>query len=118
MVASLVFLGCASKEAKAQTSNPQHSVTLTCNAPTTGSVPTGYNFYRATVSGGPYTKVVTSPQVTCADVDASVANGTTYFYVATAVNAGGESVNSNEATAVIPQVPAPAAPVLNPAVVH
>jgi hypothetical protein len=28
--------------------------------------------------------------------------GTTYFYVVTAVGPGGESVNSNEATALIP----------------
>jgi fibronectin type 3 domain-containing protein len=35
--------------------------------------------------------------------DSAVANGTTYFYVTTAVNASGdESVDSNQGTAVIP----------------
>jgi len=35
--------------------------------------------------------------------DSTVANGTTYYYVTTAVDGSGlESINSNEASAVIP----------------
>ncbi|MCU6795140.1 hypothetical protein OB236_23825 [Paenibacillus sp. WQ 127069] len=59
---------------------------------------TSYNIKRATTAGGPYTTVATnvygSPYT-----DTTVTNGTTYYYVVTAVNAGGESGNSNEASA-------------------
>ncbi|MEK3722333.1 hypothetical protein [Paenibacillus sp. FSL H8-0034] len=59
---------------------------------------TGYNIKRSTTAGGPYTTVATnvygSPYT-----DTTVTNGTTYYYVVTAVNAGGESGNSNEASA-------------------
>ncbi len=56
-----------------------------------------YNVKRGTATGGPYTTVgqVTSTSYT----DSSVTNGTTYYYVVTAVNAVGESGNSNEASA-------------------
>src|SRR5207237_989040 len=41
--------------------------------------------------------------------DTGLTNGTTYFYVVTAVNGSGESGNSNQAIAT-PQPPAPPAP--------
>jgi|GEM_PF-3033016 len=67
------------------------------------SAATSYNIKRATVSGGPYVKVGTStaPSFT----NTGLTNGTTYFYVVSAVNAGGESANSNQASAT-PTAPA------------
>jgi fibronectin type 3 domain-containing protein len=78
-------------------------VALTWNA---SSGATSYNVKRATVSGGPYTTIA-SPTGT-SYTDTTAVNGTTYYYVVTAVNAAGESGNSNEASAT-PQA-APAAP--------
>ncbi|RAV22235.1 Kelch repeat-containing protein [Paenibacillus contaminans] len=62
----------------------------------TGS--TGYNVKRSTTAGGPYTTIATGVTGTTY-TDTAVTNGTTYYYVITAVNAGGESANSNEASA-------------------
>lgn len=68
-----------------------------------------YRVHRSTVSGGPYTTIASGLTAT-SHLDTTVSNGTTYFYVATAVNAAGESLNSNQASAT-PQVPTvPAAP--------
>lgn len=77
-------------------------VTLTYTASTSLGV-TGYNMWRSNVSGGPYTKItpIPIPGLTCDDVN--VVRGNTYFYVGTAVDTGGdESLNSNEAKAVVP----------------
>lgn len=81
-----------------------HSVVLTWIASTTLTV-TGYNVYRSLVSGTSYVKInsslVLSPLVSYTDTTPS--SGTTYYYVTTAVDAtGGESVFSNEVTAIIP----------------
>jgi cellulose 1,4-beta-cellobiosidase len=66
-----------------------------------------YNVKRATVSGGPYTTIAnpTSTSYT----DSGLTNGTTYFYVVTAVNSGGESENSSQVNAT-PQSASPPAP--------
>ena len=58
---------------------------------------TSYNVKRATTSGGPYTTLASPTGVTYTDT--GVSNGTTYYYVVTAVNANGESANSNQASA-------------------
>ena len=65
---------------------------------------TSYNLKRATTSGGPYATVasVTTTNFT----DTGVVNGTNYYYVVTAVNPAGESVNSVPASAT-PQPPQP-----------
>jgi hypothetical protein len=68
-----------------------------------------YRVYRSTTSGGPYGSLATGLTATT-HVDATVANGTTYFYVATAVNAGGESPDSNQASATPSAPTAPPAP--------
>ena len=79
----------------------QHSVALTWNAST--STVAGYNVYRGTVSGGPYAKINSSLVAALNYTDSTVQNGTTYFYVTTAVDSGGnESVFSNEVSAIIP----------------
>ncbi|HKV80423.1 MAG TPA: DUF4082 domain-containing protein [Candidatus Sulfotelmatobacter sp.] len=78
-----------------------HSVAMSWN-PSTSSV-SGYNVYRSTVSGGSYTKVNSSLVAVLGYTDANVQAGTTYYYVMTAVDAGGnESVYSNQITASIP----------------
>jgi len=78
----------------------QHSVTLTWGAET--SV-VGYNVYRGTVSGGPYTMINTSLNAPANYVDFSVQAGQSYFYTVTSVTSSGmESGFSSEVKAVIP----------------
>lgn len=60
---------------------------------------TGYNVKRALVSGGTYT-TITNGLANTSYTDSSVSDGVQYYYVVTAVNAGAESTNSNEAEAV------------------
>jgi len=73
---------------------------------TASSGATSYNVKRSTTSGGPYT-TVGSPTGT-SFTNTGLVNGTTYFYVVSAVNASGESGNSAQVSAT-PQgvVPAP-----------
>ena len=78
-----------------------HTVSLSWTAST--SVVSGYNVYRSTTSGTGYTKLNGGLVAAVSYTDSTVANGTTYFYVTTAVDASGnESTDSNEAVAVIP----------------
>jgi fibronectin type 3 domain-containing protein len=64
---------------------------------------TSYNVYRSTTSGSGFVKINPNPVPLFAYTDASVANGTTYYYVTTAVDSNGlESAFSNQVTAVIP----------------
>jgi fibronectin type 3 domain-containing protein len=68
-----------------------HLVSLTWNTTTTAS---SYNVKHSTASGGPYTHVANA--TVSNDTDTGLANGTTYYYVLSAVNANGESANSSE----------------------
>ena len=78
-----------------------HTVGLSWS-PSTSSV-VGYNVYRGTATGGPYSKLNGSSIVTTSFSDATVKSGSAYFYVTTAVNSTGvESSKSNEVRAVIP----------------
>jgi hypothetical protein len=78
----------------------EHTVDLTWNASTNA---VGYNIYRSSVSGGPYSMINTALDSTTAYTDSTVVSGQTYYYVATAVNSESqESVYSDQATAVIP----------------
>ena len=78
-----------------------HSVTLSWQAST--STVAGYNVYRGTASGGPYTKLNSSLVAVTNYSDGSVQAGQTYYYVATAVDASNdESAYSNQTTAVVP----------------
>jgi fibronectin type 3 domain-containing protein len=116
---------CVSALNSSGESTNSSSVTATPN-PTTPSAPTGvsgaagpagtvyagltwnvvsgatsYNVKRSTMSGGPYTTVATGVVSTSYN-DTSVAGGTTYYYVISAVNSAGEGTNSSEITVVIP----------------
>jgi hypothetical protein len=78
-----------------------HSTTLSW----TGSKSTvaGYHVYSGLTSGGPYTRLTSVPVAGLSYLDSTVQSGQTYRYVVTAVDStGGESVLSNEATAVVP----------------
>ncbi len=78
----------------------QQTVDLSWNASADAA---GYNVYRGTVSGGPYTMINASLDGTTAYTDNTVASGQTYYYVTTAVNSQGqESGYSNQTTAVVP----------------
>jgi hypothetical protein len=80
----------------------QHSVSLAWNASTSSNV-TGYNIYRGTISGGPYTRINSSLNPSTNDTDSSVQSGQTYYYVVTAVDSSAnESSYSNEVQAIIP----------------
>ena len=79
----------------------QHSVDLNWNASSDNQV-VGYNAYRSTTSGGPY-GLLASAIGGLTYTDGTVQPGVTYYYVVTATdNQGNESVDSNEAQAVIP----------------
>ena len=66
----------------------------------------GYNVYRATTSGGPYTQINGALVVTANFDDTGVSNGVTYYYAITAQDTvGNESAFSAEVQAT-PQQPA------------
>jgi fibronectin type 3 domain-containing protein len=65
-----------------------------------------YHVKRSTTNGGPFNTTLASPTMTNY-ADTTVTNGTTYFYVVSAVNTAGESGNSAQASAT------PASPAAN-----
>jgi invasion protein IalB len=78
-----------------------HSADLSWTAST--SIVAGYNVYRGVQSGGPYTKLTSTPVVLTIYTDSTVQSGQAYFYVVTAVDLNNlETVHSNEVSAVIP----------------
>jgi fibronectin type 3 domain-containing protein len=120
LLAAVVLVGCAasvstSGDGKAAipatpaglSASPGNAqVTLSWAASSGAS---SYHVKRSAVSGGPYTQVGAPSGASY--VDASVTNGTKYFYVVSAVNSAGESANSAEASGT-PTAPAsaPASP--------
>jgi hypothetical protein len=60
---------------------------------------TGYNVLRSTTNGGPYTTIATYTGTFPLYEDAAVTNGTTYYYVVSAINQSGASGNSSPANA-------------------
>ncbi|MGH9406226.1 MAG: DUF4082 domain-containing protein [Terriglobia bacterium] len=79
-----------------------HSVALTWEASPSPNV-IGYNVYRASSSGGPYTRINSAPIAGLAYTDSTVQSGETYFFCSTAIDSSGlESAHSNSVQAVIP----------------
>lgn len=105
---SISFVSNASDSSLKQTfsgagtqATSSHSVSLTWN-PSTSTV-AGYNLYRGTQSGGPYSRMNSALLSSTSYDDSGVQSGANYFYVSTAVDASNnESTFSNEATAAIP----------------
>jgi fibronectin type 3 domain-containing protein len=79
--------------------NQQVSVSWTAS-----SGATSYHVKRSTTSGGPYTQV--GAPTTISFTDTGLTNGTAYYYVVSALNAGGESANSSEVNATPTTAPA------------
>ncbi len=75
-------------------------VSLTWSA---SSGATGYHVKRASTSGGPYTQVGAPASV--AYTDTAVTNGTTYYYVVSALDTAGESANSAQVSATVSATP-------------
>ena len=83
-------------------------VALTWN---TSSGAQSYNIYESTVSGGPYNSV--GPTSNLSYTVTGLTNGTTYYFVVTAVNSAGQSNYSNQASAAPTTAPTPPAPPTN-----
>jgi fibronectin type 3 domain-containing protein len=104
---SITFVSNAANSPTAQSLSgtataPQHSVALSWNTSTSSDV-VGYNIYRGTVSGGPYTRINSSLTTAPYSTDSTVQGGQTYYYVTTAVDSTGiESIYSNQVQALIP----------------
>jgi len=78
-----------------------HSVSLSWRAST--SLVAGYNIYRSTLPGGPYTKQTPSLVTGTTWRDTSVVAGQRYYYLVTAVDSSGqESGYSNQASDLVP----------------
>jgi P pilus assembly chaperone PapD len=78
-----------------------HAVSLSWTP--SSSTYSGFNIYRGTTSGGPYTRLDTSVVSATSYVDSGVSSGSTYYYVATEVDSSGtESAYSGEVSAKIP----------------
>lgn len=86
-----------------------HLVDLTWGAgtirnPAPGQVVVGYDVYRSSTSGGPYTKLNSTPVPSLTYTDKNVSAGQTWYYVCSTVdNLGDVSAHSNQAAATIPK---------------
>lgn len=79
----------------------QHTVQLSWGASSSAVI--GYRVYRSETSGSSYTPLTGAALNALTYGDATVASGTTYYYVVTSVNAAGtESSYSNQVSAVVP----------------
>src|ERR1035437_5954029 len=79
-----------------------HSITIAWTYTQGTDLATGFNVYRATVTGGPYTKISTTvlAVTTLQFTDTVGVGGTKYFYVVDAQDsAGNHSPYSGEASA-------------------
>lgn len=76
------------------------SVALMWTASTSSGI-TSYNIYRGTTEGS-YSRISSVGGTSFTDTSVESGQNITYFYVVTAVNSGGESQDSNVATATVP----------------
>jgi fibronectin type 3 domain-containing protein len=98
---SLVSNATSSPTKEALSGTGVHFVDLSWTASTSSVI--GYNVYRGTVSGGPYSKINSSLIGGTTYSDTSVSPGQTYYYVTTAVNSSNnESAYSDQAVAAVP----------------
>lgn len=78
-----------------------HTVTLSWACGTSGV--SGFNVYRSSTSGGPYTRVNSNMISGMSFSDNAVHEGQTYYYVTTAISGSNmESGYSNQARAIVP----------------
>ncbi len=78
-----------------------HSVGLSW-LPSTSAV-MGYNTYSSAQSGGPYTKLTSTPVASTSYSDSTVQAGKTYYFVVTSVDSSNmESAYSSEVSALVP----------------
>jgi fibronectin type 3 domain-containing protein len=90
----------------AATAVSSSEVSLSWTAPASA---TGYNVKRATVDGGPYTNIATGIAAT-GYWDTGLPPNTACYYVVSAVNTGGQSTNSLQASATTQTPPPPNIP--------
>lgn len=92
---------CGSTAGSPAWTGTPHGVCLSWAASTSTVV--GYNVYRGTISGGPYSKLTTTLTANLFFLDTTAAVSTQYFYVATAVDSNSnESGYSNQASITTP----------------
>lgn len=78
-----------------------HSVTLSWTP--SASTVSGYDVFRSTVSGGPYSMMNSSTDPTTTYADTAVQATQTYYYVVTSVDSSGvQSAYSSEVSALVP----------------
>jgi len=85
----------------------KHVVSLNC----TDGTGVNFNWYRAVSATATPVKITTTPVQPCAFTDSTVSLNTTYWYTATTVQNGSESVPSVQVMVKIPDVPATVATV-------
>ena len=79
-----------------------HIVTLSWEASTSPNI-AGYNIFRGSTSGGPYTQINGALTSALTYADSNVLAGQTYYYVTTAIDGNNNSsVYSNEASSLVP----------------
>jgi fibronectin type 3 domain-containing protein len=83
---------------------------------TASSGATSYNIKRSATTGGPYSQVATASVPSL--VDTGLTNGTTYFYVVSALNSVGESPDSAPASATAANTPVDVTITISPANTH
>jgi hypothetical protein len=84
------------------TATTSYSVLLSWSASASSGV-TGYNVYRGTTSGGPYSKIDPSLVSGLTYTDTTVTGGVEYYYVVTSLNSSGsESGYSSQVSASVP----------------
>jgi hypothetical protein len=79
-------------------------VALAWNANTDAGL-AGYDVYRASTSGGPYTNLTATPVTSPAYTDTGVVNGTTYYYVVKAINTASQLSGASNQVSAKPTAP-------------